>query len=78
LREVAHFWLYRGVRIMTKSYIGISVIIFALVAIGHILRLVLGWQVQVGDMGVAMSVSWVALPISVILTVWGVALMRRS
>jgi len=43
-----------------------------------ILRLAQGWQVQVGDMGVAMSVSWVALAVSLILTVWGVALLRRS
>jgi uncharacterized membrane protein len=45
---------------MMKSYIAISVIIFALVAIGHIVRIAQGWQVHVGEMGVAMSVSWVA------------------
>ena len=62
---------------MVKSYIGISAIIFALVAIGHIVRIAQGWQVQVGDMGVAMSVSWIALIVSVILAVWGVTLLRR-
>jgi hypothetical protein len=31
---------------MTKSYIAISAIIFALVAIGHLVRIVQGWQVQ--------------------------------
>jgi hypothetical protein len=30
---------------MIKLYLAISVIIFALVAIGHILRLAAGWQV---------------------------------
>ncbi len=45
---------------MLKSYIGVLAIIFALVAIGHVMRIVQGWQVQVGGMGVAMSVSWVA------------------
>ena len=60
-----------------KSYIAISVIIFALVAIGHIMRIAQGWQVQIGDMGVAMSVSWVALGVSAALAVWGAMLLRR-
>jgi hypothetical protein len=49
---------------MAKSYIAISAIIFALVAIGHVVRIVQGWQVQLGDIGVAMSVSWIALVVS--------------
>jgi hypothetical protein len=60
-----------------KSYIAISAIIFALVAIAHLMRIAQGWQVQVGEMGVAMSVSWVALALSVVLAVWGAMLLRR-
>ena len=60
-----------------KSYIAISVVIFALVAIVHLMRIAQGWQVQVGEMGVAMSVSWVALAFSVALAVWGAMLLRR-
>jgi hypothetical protein len=62
---------------MTKLYVAISAIIFALVAIGHIVRLVQGWEVQIGGMGIAMPVSWVALVVSVVLAVWGGTLMRR-
>jgi len=62
---------------MVKSYVAISAIIFALVAIGHLIRIVQGWQVQLGDMGVAMSVSWVALVVSVALALWGALLLRR-
>jgi hypothetical protein len=62
---------------MAKLYIAISAIIFALVAIGHIMRIVQVWQVQVGDMGIAMSVSWIALVVSVILAVWGGVILRR-
>jgi len=62
---------------MTKSYIAISAIIFALVAIGHLVRIVQGWQVQLGDMGVAMSVSWVALVVSAALALWGAMALRR-
>jgi hypothetical protein len=62
---------------MMKGYIAISVLIFALVAIGHMLRIAEGWQVQVGDTSVAMPVSWIALVVSVILAVWGGTLLRR-
>jgi len=63
---------------MNKAYVAISVIIFALVVVGHIARIVQGWDVQVCGMGLAMSVSWVALVVSAILAVWGVAVLRRS
>jgi hypothetical protein len=62
---------------MAKLYIAISAIIFALVAIGHIMRIVQVWQVQVGDMGIAMSVSWIALVVSAILAIWGAVILRR-
>ena len=62
---------------MTKAYVAISAIIFALVAIGHVARLVQGWDVQIGGMGIAMPVSWVALVVSVVIAVWGAVLLRR-
>jgi hypothetical protein len=62
---------------MLKSYIAISAIIFALVAIGHLIRIAQGWQVQLGDMGIAMSVSWVAFIVSIVLALWGAVLLRR-
>ena len=62
---------------MAKSYIAITAIIFAVVAIGHLVRIMQGWQVQLGDMGVAMSVSWAALVVSAALAVWGAVLLRR-
>ena len=62
---------------MAKSYIAISAIIFGLVAIVHLVRIVQGWQVQLGDIGVAMSVSWIALVVSGALGVWGFVVLRR-
>jgi hypothetical protein len=62
---------------MTRPYIAISAIIFALVAIGHLVRIVQGWQVQLGDISVAMSVSWIALVVSAALALWGATLLRR-
>ena len=62
---------------MTKLYVGISALIFALVAIVHIARLVQGWEVQVGGTGVSMFVSWAAVVVSAVLAVWGGILLRR-
>lgn len=62
---------------MAKSYIAISAVIFAVVAIGHLVRIVEGWQVQLGDLGVAMSVSWAALVVSAALAMWGFLALRR-
>jgi hypothetical protein len=61
-----------------KAYLAISAIIFALVAVAHLARIVQGWHVQLGEMGVAMSVSWAALVVSGALAVWGAALLRRE
>ena len=61
---------------MAKSYIAMSAIIFALVAIVHLVRIVQGWQVQLDDIGVAISVSWIALAVSAILALWGALVLR--
>jgi hypothetical protein len=62
---------------MTKAYIAISAIIFAVVTIVHLVRIVQGWHFQLGEIGVAMSVSWIALIVSAALAVWGAVLLRR-
>jgi hypothetical protein len=62
---------------MAKAYIAVSAIIFAVVAILHVVRIVQGWQVQLGDIGVAMSVSRIALFVSAALAVWGAVVLRR-
>jgi hypothetical protein len=62
---------------MSRLYIAISAMIFTLVAVGHLLRLAQGWEVQIGGGNVAMSVSWAALVVSAALAVWGAMVLRR-
>ena len=62
---------------MTKPYVAIAAVIFALVALIHVVRLVQGWQVQVASILIPMSVSWVGLAIAAVLAIWGVILLRR-
>ena len=56
---------------MSNSYTAVTMVIFAIVAILHIVRLVKGWSVHVGPHEIAMSVSWVGLVVSGLLAIWG-------
>jgi hypothetical protein len=56
---------------MSNLYAAISALIFALVAVGHVLRLVNRWTVAIGPYSVAMNVSWAALVVSALIAIWG-------
>jgi hypothetical protein len=56
---------------MSESYAALSALIFALVAIMHVVRLIQGWSVAVGPYNVSMNVSWAALVVSALLAIWG-------
>ena len=56
---------------MSNSYAVVSALIFALVAVVHVLRLVNRWTVQIGPYKVSMNVSWAALVVSALIAIWG-------
>ena len=56
---------------MSNSYAVVSALIFAVVAIAHIVRLVKGWNVAIGPYNVSMNVSWVALVVAALIAIWG-------
>lgn len=56
---------------MSNVYATISALIFALVAIAHLVRLVKQWAVQIGPASIPMSVSWIGLIIAAVLAIWG-------
>jgi hypothetical protein len=56
---------------MSNSYAVVSALIFAVVAIAHVMRLVNQWTVQIGPYNVSMNVSWVALVVSALIAIWG-------
>jgi uncharacterized membrane protein YecN with MAPEG domain len=53
-----------------KTGLRVASIVFALFAIGHVLRLINHAQVTVGTHTISMGVSWVALIIAAILCIW--------
>ena len=56
---------------MSNSYAVVSTLIFLLVAVWHVLRLANRWTVAVGPYSVSMNVSWAALVVSTLITIWG-------
>ena len=56
---------------MSNSYAGVSALIFTLVAVGHVVRLINRWTVQIGPYNVSMNVSWAALFVSALIAIWG-------
>jgi len=56
---------------MSHAYAAVSALIFAVVAIVHLIRIVKGWTVQIGPHAVPMSLSWIGLVIAALLALWG-------
>ena len=62
----------------TKGYLIVSTLIFAVVAVMHLMRIVLGWSAQVGTFNVPFWMSMLAVLVSASVAIWGVSLMRRT
>ncbi len=56
---------------MSNYYAVVSAVIFALVAVGHLVRLIKGWAAQIGPYSVPMSLSWVGLVVAALIAIWG-------
>ena len=61
-----------------RVYIGVSAFIFDIVFLLHLLRIVFGWQAQIGDFIVPMWVSWVSLAVAGYLAVSAYFLLRKK
>jgi hypothetical protein len=60
-----------------KTYANVSATIFLLVAIAHLLRVIFGWEVRIGNMDIPQWVSWLALVVSGLLAISGFSQRRR-
>jgi hypothetical protein len=58
---------------MSNAYATLSALLFAIVAIAHLMRIIKQWAVQIGPTSVPMSVSWAGLIIAALLAIWGFA-----
>lgn len=53
-----------------RTGLRVASVIFAIFALGHLLRLINHAQVTVGMLTIPMGVSWIALIVAAILCVW--------
>jgi uncharacterized membrane protein YecN with MAPEG domain len=53
-----------------RTGLRVASIIFAIFAIGHLIRLIKNVQVTVGTHTISMGVSWIALIVAAILCIW--------
>jgi len=53
-----------------RTGLRVASIIFAIFAIGHLVRLIKNLQVTVGTQTIPMNVSWIALIVAAILCIW--------
>ena len=56
---------------MSHYYAAVSALIFAVVAIAHLIRILKGWAAHIGPYAVPMSLSWIGLLIAGLLAIWG-------
>ena len=61
----------------TRPFIALSTLIFIVVALAHAWRLYRHWPLQLGSHAIPIEASWIGLVIAAVLSIWGVALLRR-
>ncbi len=52
-------------------YAAVSALIFAIVALVHVVRIIKRWTVQIGPLSVSMSASWVGFAVATLIAIWG-------
>jgi hypothetical protein len=43
-----------------KTYLTVTAVLFLVVAVAHLLRIILGWRVEIGGLDIPFWVSWLA------------------
>jgi len=61
-----------------KTFLAVAGVIFAVVALVHLARIALGWQIMIGSWTVPMWVSWIALVVAGALSFFGLRLAARN
>ena len=54
-----------------KTYMTLTATVFLAVAIAHLLRIILGWSVEIGGLSIPFWVSWLALLVASALAYFG-------
>ena len=63
-------------RLNRKTYMMVTATLFLVVAIVHLLRIIFGWQVEVGGLSIPFWASWLAVLVAGALAYFGSTLKR--
>jgi len=66
-----------NVELHKRCYLGLAILVFALVGAGHALRLFYSWEVAVAGIHIPPSVSWWALVVALSMVLMGAMYLRR-
>lgn len=61
-----------------NAYLRTAAIIFLIIFALHMLRIIYGWEAQIGDLRIPLWASWVAVMIAGFLSVYGFRLSSRK
>jgi hypothetical protein len=61
-----------------KTYITVSAIVFALVAVAHLTRAIAQWTIVIDQWTVPLVVSWIGAAAAAALSVWAFSLARKN
>jgi hypothetical protein len=62
----------------SRLYQTASGLLFALVCLGHGLRIIYGWPMTIGAYVVPMWFSWAAVAVTAVMTVWAITILARD
>ena len=54
-----------------KTYMTVTAVLFLVVAVAHLVRIILGWRVEIGGLGIPFWVSWLAVLVAGALSYFG-------
>ena len=58
-------------RLNRKTYMTVTATLFVVVAIMHLLRIIFGWQVEIGGLSIPFWVSWLGVLVAGALAYFG-------
>ena len=61
-----------------KAYLVLTAILFAVIAVAHVLRLAYQWPVQLAGWQVPMWISWLGAAVPAALSAWAFSLAMRK
>jgi hypothetical protein len=61
-----------------KTYITISAVVFALIAVAHLTRAITQWTIVIDHWTVPVAVSWIGAAAAAALSIWAFSLARKN